>query len=144
MNDPLTLQNQLCFPLYVASKEVIKRYKPLLDKLDLTYTQYITMMVLWEKEKINVKSLGDILFLDSGTLTPLLKKLESKNYIKRIRDSKDERNLIISITNEGKKLKEEAKDVPKCLAACLNFKEEDAKELYRLLYKLLGRMDKDV
>ena len=78
MKDALLLENQLCFPLYAASKEVIKKYKPLLDKLDLTYTQYITIMVLWEKNTLNVKTLGDILFLDSGTLTPLLKKLEKK------------------------------------------------------------------
>ena len=141
MNDPLILKNQLCFPLYVASKEVIKRYKPLLDKLDLTYTQYITMMVLWEKESINVKSLGEILFLDSGTLTPLLKKLEQKNYITRQRDNKDERNLIIKITEEGYNLKKEATDVPKCIAACLNLSEEDSVLLYKLLYKLLGRME---
>lgn len=144
MDDPQMLKNQLCFPLYVASKEVIKRYKPLLDKLDLTYTQYITMMVLWEKEQINVKCLGEILFLDSGTLTPLLKKLESKNYITRNRDGKDERNLIISITDKGRRLKQEASDVPECIAACINLPEQDAIELYKLLYKLLGRMNDDV
>jgi len=140
MNESQMLKNQLCFPLYVASKEVIKKYKPLLDKLDLTYTQYITMMVLWERESINVKSLGEILFLDSGTLTPVLKKLENKKYITRQRDNDDERNLIITITNKGLKLKDEAKDVPSCIASCLNLNENDAVELYRLLYKLLGGM----
>ena len=104
MEEKLKLENQLCFPLYACSKEVIKKYKPILDEFDLTYTQYITMMVLWEYGSINVKTLGDMLFLDSGTLTPLLKKLESKGYITRNRDKNDERNLIISITDSGKKL----------------------------------------
>ena len=96
--DNLKLENQLCFPLYVASKEIVRRYTPLLNKYDLTYTQYITMMVLWEKEEVNVKELGEIIFLDSGTLTPLLKKLEDKGFITRNRSSIDERNLIIKIT----------------------------------------------
>ena len=98
MEDALKLENQLCFPLSACSKEVIKKYKPFLDKLDLTYTQYIAMMVLWEYGEITVKTLGKMLYLDSGTLTPLLKKLESKGYIIRTRNSSDERNLIIRIT----------------------------------------------
>ena len=93
--DLLKLENQLCFPLYACSKEIIKKYKPFLDKLDLTYTQYITMLVLWEEKNINVKTLGDKLLLDSGTLTPLLKKLEEKGYIERKRSIKDERKLIV-------------------------------------------------
>ena len=112
MEDSLKLENQLCFPLYVCSKEIIRRYKPILDKLDLTYTQYITMMVLWEHDTINVKTLGKMLYLDSGTLTPLLKKLESKEYITRTRNNNDERNLNISITDKGKDLKEKALIVP--------------------------------
>ena len=124
-------------------KEVIKRYKPLLDKLDLTYTQYITMMVLWEYGSINVKTLGDMLFLDSGTLTPLLKKLESKGYITRNRDTIDERNLIISISDSGKKLNEEAKSVPKEISKCICLTKEEAIELYRLLYKVLGKFGED-
>ena len=140
MEDALKLENQLCFPLYVCSKEVIKKYKPLLDKLDLTYTQYITMMVLWEQGSINVKTLGDMLFLDSGTLTPLLKKLESKGYITRNRDKSDERNLIISITNSGKNLKEKAKCVPTEIGKCICLTSEEAIELYRLLYKVLGKI----
>ncbi len=95
--DSLKLENQLCFPLYACSKEITRRYKPFLSKLDLTYTQYITMMVLWETRELSVKELGDKLFLDSGTLTPLLKKLESKGYLTRNRSVKDERNLIIKI-----------------------------------------------
>ena len=94
-SDSLKLENQLCFPLYACSKEVIRKYKPYLDKYDLTYTQYIAMMVLWEEKKVNVKELGQKLFLDSGTLTPLLKKLEQKGYIERKRSENDERNLYI-------------------------------------------------
>ena len=140
MEESLKLENQLCFPLYACSKEVIKRYKPMLDKLDLTYTQYITMMVLWENGSINVKTLGDMLFLDSGTLTPLLKKLESKGYIARNRDTNDERNLIISITDAGKKLKNQAKNIPIEISKCICLTNEEAIELYRLLYKVLGKV----
>ena len=136
--DELRLQNQLCFPLYVASKEVIRKYKPILDKLDLTYTQYITMLVLWEQSNINVKTLGEILFLDSGTLTPVLNKLESKNYIKKITNDKDKRNLVIEITEEGKALKERATSVPTEIGKCINLSREESIELYKLLYKMLG------
>ena len=138
--DLLKLENQICFPLYVCSKEVVKRYKPLLDKLDLTYTQYIAMMVMWEHEEINVKSMGEYLFLDSGTLTPVLKKLEQKGFIKRQRSDEDERNLNIIITEKGKLLKEEAKSVPKDLLECLPISEDDAKQLYSLLYKLIDML----
>ena len=137
----LKLENQLCFPLYACSKEVVRRYKPYLDELDLTYTQYITMMVLWEKEQINVKELGECLFLDSGTLTPLLKKLENKGYITRERSKQDERNLIISITPEGLALRDEALAVPSNMVKCVNLTKEEAQQLYQLLYKLLGKMD---
>jgi len=136
----LKLENQLCFPLYACSKEVVKRYKPFLDELDLTYTQYITMMVMWEKRSINVKELGDCLFLDSGTLTPLLKKLENKGYISRERSKTDERNLIVTITEKGENLKEKAVDVPVKMGQCVNLTGEEAKTLYRLLYKLLGEI----
>jgi len=136
--DELRLQNQLCFPLYVASKEVIRKYKPILDKLDLTYTQYITMLVLWEQSNINVKTLGEVLFLDSGTLTPVLNKLESKNYIKKITNDKDKRNLVIEITEEGKALKERATSVPTEIGKCINLSREESIELYKLLYKMLG------
>ena len=136
----LKLENQLCFPLYACSKEVVKRYKPFLDELDLTYTQYITMMVMWDKKSINVKELGESLFLDSGTLTPLLKKLEAKGYISRERSKEDERNLIVSITKKGEKLKEKAVDVPVKMGQCVNLTSEEAKTLYKLLYKLLGEI----
>ena len=136
----LKLENQLCFPLYACSKEVVKRYKPFLDELDLTYTQYITMMVMWEKKSINVKELGKCLFLDSGTLTPLLKKLESKGYITRERSKADERNLIVSITKKGEALRDNAVDVPAKMGQCVNLSSDEAKTLYTLLYKLLGEM----
>ena len=137
MEDCLKLEHQLCFPLYACSKEIIKRYKPLLDKINLTYTQYITMMVLWDKKEINVKELGKKLYLDSGTLTPLLKKLEQKGYINRNRSSIDERNLIISITKKGMDLMTIAKDIPIEISKCVNLNPDEALELYRLLYKIL-------
>jgi len=136
--DALKLDNQLCFPLYACSREVIKKYTPLLDKLDLTYTQYITMMLLWEHQTMTVKELGKKLYLDSGTLTPLLKKLEAKGYLTRQRSKKDERNLIITITKEGMNLRDKAIDVPQRLSSCVNLSHEEGVELYRLLYKLLN------
>lgn len=135
--DSLKIQNQLCFPLYACSKEIIKRYKPMLDKLDLTYTQYIVMMVMWEQKEINVKKLGECLFLDSGTLTPLLKKLENKGYISRKRSTDDERNLIISITDKGMNLRLKAKDVPIEMGKCINLSKDEAMQLYKTLYKIL-------
>jgi MarR family transcriptional regulator, organic hydroperoxide resistance regulator len=139
--DMLKLGNQLCFPLYACSKEIVRKYKPFLDELDLTYTQYITMMVMWEQKEINVKSLGECLYLDSGTLTPVLKKLESKGYITRNRSKEDERNLCISITPLGEALKEKAATVPTRIGECIKLDAEEAKQLYQLLYKVLGQMD---
>ena len=141
--DGLKLENQVCFPLYAASREVIKQYRPYLDPLDLTYTQYIAMMVFWSEKKINVKALGEKLFLDSGTLTPVLKSLESKGYVKRYRSREDERVLMVEITREGEALKEKAVDVPARMANCVNLNSEDAMQLYTLLYKLLGKLHKD-
>ena len=136
--DCLKLKSQLCFPLYACSKEIIRKYKPFLDKFDLTYTQYITMMALWENESMNVRELGLVLFLDSGTLTPVLKKLESKGYLERKRSKEDERNLIVTVTEKGWKLREEALSIPESLSSCVNLEPEEASELYRLLYKVLG------
>ena len=136
--DCLKLNNQICFPLYACSKEIIKRYKPFLDKVDLTYTQYITMMALWENESMNVRELGNCLFLDSGTLTPLLKKLENKGYIKRSRSKEDERNLIVTLTDKGWDLREEMLSMPRSMASCVDLEPEEAEDLYRLLYKVLG------
>ncbi|MDO5136876.1 MAG: MarR family transcriptional regulator [Oscillospiraceae bacterium] len=139
--DALKLENQLCFPLYAASREVIKRYYPFLDAIDLTYTQYIAMMVLWEEKEISVKELGHKLFLDSGTLTPLLKCLEAKGLITRSRSLDDERVVIARITEEGEALKERASVVPKQMAGCIRLEPEEAKQLYGLLYKLLRSED---
>ena len=139
--DALKLGNQLCFPLYACSKEIVRRYKPYLDELDLTYTQYIAMMVLWEHKQMNVKELGKKLFLDSGTLTPVLKKLEAKGYISRERSDEDERNLIITITGTGEELKEKAACVPGKMSACVKLEPEEARMLYSILYKLLGCME---
>ena len=137
MEKELKLENQLCFPLYIASKEVIKKYRPLLEVLDLTYTQYITMMVLWEKKELNVKTLGNILLLDSGTLTPLLRKLETKGYINRIRNEEDERNLVITITEKGEELKKNVKGIPTEVGKCINLTTDEAYTLYSLLYKVI-------
>ena len=135
--DVLKLSNQLCFPLYVCSKEVVRSYKPFLDEIDLTYTQYITMMALWEKGEINVKDLGEILYLDSGTLTPVLKKLEQKGYICRNRSREDERVLIVTVTSAGKKLKEKAVEIPAKMSSCISLSKEEAQTMYELLHKLL-------
>ena len=134
----LKLDNQLCFPLYAASREVVKRYSPYLNKLDLTYTQYITMMVLWEHGSITVKDAGQLLYLDSGTLTPLFKKLEEKGLVVRARSKTDERNLIVSLTEKGEALKDRAVDVPTQMASCLNLDKDEVAQLYTLLHKLLG------
>ena len=135
--DKLKLENQLCFPLYAVSKEIIRKYKPLLDKIDLTYTQYLVMLVLWENKELNVKEIGDKLYLDSGTLTPVLKSLEAKNYISRNRSVNDERNLIISITEE-----DDALEVPIEVSKCINLDEEDSVKLYSILYKILNSIEK--
>lgn len=136
--EALKLDNQLCFPLYACAKEIVRRYKPYLDDIDLTYTQYITMMVLWEKSQINVKELGERLYLDSGTLTPVLKRLEQKKLITRQRDVKDERSLIVALTDDGIQLREKAVEVPYKMAGCVALDENDAKDLYRILHKMLG------
>lgn len=138
--DSLKLQNQLCFPLYACAKEVTKRYQPLLNEIDLTYTQYIVMMVLWEQKQINVKHLGEMLFLDSGTLTPLLKKLEVKGYITRTRNEQDERSVIISVTQKGIDLRKKAKDIPEEIGKCVNLTQEEAVTLYKILYKILDKI----
>ena len=139
--DPLKLSNQLCFPLYACSREVVKKYKPYLDEIGLTYTQYIVMMVLWDQKSVNVKTLGDCLYLDSGTLTPLLKKLEAQGLVKRMRSDEDERNLIITITQKGDMLREKAVNIPANVSGCINLTSEDAAALYRILYNILNGID---
>lgn len=135
--DHLRLENQLCFPLYAASREVIKQYRPYLDELDLTYTQYITLMVIWAEQRISVKELGRRLFLDSGTLTPVLKSLESKNYVNRYRSQEDERVLLVEITEEGRALRDRASGIPEKVSGCVKLEAEEALQLYQLLYKVL-------
>ncbi len=135
--DPLKLENQLCFPLYACSREIIKKYRPLLEKLDLTYTQYIAMMVLWEQRKLSVKELGKKLYLDSGTLTPVLKSLEAKGFVSRNRSTEDERVLMVEITKKGDALKEKAISVPQELGKCIVLSPDEAACLYKILYKLL-------
>ena len=136
--DALLLEKQLCFPLYAVSNMIIRKYKPLLDELDLTYTQYIVMMVLWEKEEVNEKVLCDSLCLKSNTITPLLNKLKDKGYIKKEKALDDERNLVISLTESGKDLKEKAVKVPECIAKEFNLSVEEAGFLYKILYKMIN------
>jgi len=138
--DVLKLENQLCFPLYACSKEIVKRYKPFLDEIDLTYTQYITMMVMWQLKEINVKMLGKYLYLDSGTLTPVLKKLETKGYISRRRSKEDERNLIITITDKGEALKKVAVHIPEEMSKCISVSPEEGALLHKLLYRILNQV----
>lgn len=135
--EQLRLSNQLCFPLYVCAKEVVRKYKPLLDELDLTYTQYITMMAMWEHEELSAKELGAILYLDSGTLTPVLKTLEKKGFVVRQRSKDDERSLILSLTPSGKNLQDKAASVPEAMMKCIDMSLEDLHALHKLLHKFM-------
>ena len=141
MYDSLKLEHQLCFPLYACSREVIKKYRPYLDAIGLTYTQYVAMMVFWEEQSVTVKALGQRLYLDSGTLTPVLKSLEQKGYITRRRSETDERVLIAALTDEGAALREAAAEIPRQIGGCLCLKQDEAMQLYQLLYKLLHTME---
>lgn len=132
------LDQQICFPLYAASRETIKLYKPYLDEMNLTYTQYLAMLVLWEHHSINVKELGSKLYLDSGTLSSVLKKLEEKGYVTRARSKQDERNLIIEITPEGEAQQAKASGIPEKVGRGVALNDEESQLLYRLLYKLLS------
>ena len=138
--DVLKIENQLCFPLYACSKEIIRRYKPLLEKLDLTYTQYIAMMVLWEHRSVTSKELGNRLFLDSGTLTPLLRKLESKGLVTRRRSDDDERNLLVTVTEKGEELRDKALDIPESMAGCVSLTDDEFTRLYKILYKIIDNI----
>ena len=137
----LKIESQLCFPLYAASREVIKQYKPYLDEMDLTYTQYVVMMALWENQEMTVKELGNVLYLDSGTLTPLLKKLEAKGYVTRTRSHKDERNLIVGVTETGLALRDKALAIPEVIKVKTRMTYEEMRTLYDLLYRLLECLD---
>jgi len=139
----LKLKNQLCFPLYSVSNLITRNYKPLLDELNLTYTQYIVMMVLWETENINEKTLGKTLFLKSNTLAPLLKKLKDKGYVIMTKDKNDGRNVFITLTDEGRKLKKKAVCVPPSIAKTINLSADEAVYLYKILYKILEVNDNE-
>ena len=135
--DALKLKNQFCFPIYAASREVIKQYRPFLDELGLTYTQYIAMMVFWEDRKLNVKELGQRLLLDSGTLTPVLKNLEAKGYVRRYRSTEDERVLLVEVTPKGDELRDRAVAIPLELTRHVNLTHDECLQLHMLLNKVL-------
>ena len=137
----LKLDNQLCFSLYALSREIIKLYKPLLDELNLTYTQYTVMLVLWEEDKASVKHIGNRLHLDSGTLTPLLKKLEAMGLVKRYRDQSDDRVVIAELTEKGSSLKEKAKNIPNKVLCNIKLPVEKAVELKNSLDELLDNLE---
>jgi DNA-binding MarR family transcriptional regulator len=139
--DALKLQNQVCFPLYACSKELVRQYGPYLKKLGLTYTQYIVMMVLWENENVSSKQLSECVHLDYGTLTPVLKKLENTGYLTRERSADDERLLSISLTENGRELKKQALDIPPAIAKCMGLSAEEFQTLYVLTYKALKHME---
>ena len=139
--DVLKLDNQLCFPLYAVSKEIVRRYTPFLNEIDLTYTQYIAMMVMWEQQVISVKDLGKRLFLDSGTLTPMLKNLEKKGFISRERAKHDERILMVSVTEKGMELREKALDIPAKIGSCVCLEEGEAVQLYTIVRKMLCQFE---
>lgn len=139
--DKIKLENQLCFSLYAVSREVIKLYKPLLDKYGLTYTQYIAMLVVWEHEKITVKEMGQKLHLDSGTLTPVLKKLEALELIIKYRDKNDDRVVIVELSEKGRSLKEEILDIPNQVFCMIGADSEETKVLKEMLDKLLTRFE---
>lgn len=141
-NEILKLDNQLCFSLYACAKEVTRIYKPFLDKLGITYTQYITLLALWEKDDVTVKELGKRLYLDSGTLTPLLKKLEKLGILERVRDTKDERNVIIKLTTRGVEMKSEALEIPKEVFCSSGISPEDALDLREKLKVVLKNLNK--
>lgn len=141
MTEQLKLSNQLCFPLYACAKEIVRAYTPLLEPLGLTYTQYIAMMVMWEHKSITVKEMGQLLYLDSGTLTPMLKKMEKAGWLKRRRSSEDERLVILSITEAGERLQEQAAEVPLKMQSCVKLSSEDAMQLYRLLHELMNTLN---
>lgn len=137
MNEMLKLENQLCFPLYACAKEVVRRYTPFLEPLGLTYTQYVAMMVMWEHKSISVRDMGKLLFLDSGTLTPMLKKMEKAGWICRKRSEEDERMVIVSITEMGEELHDKAAEIPARMAGCVILENDEAMQLYDLLHKLM-------
>lgn len=139
--ESIRLKNQLCFPLYACSKEIIRQYRKPLEKLGLTYTQYVVMMVLWEDGGMTEGDLGKKVYLDSGTLAPLLKRMEKQGIINRVRPDDNERKLFISLTEKGEAMKEQALDVPKAMNGCIDLPENELKELKRLLDKAVSGME---
>lgn len=139
----LKLKNQLCYPIYLCSKEIIRRYTPYLKEINLTYTQYIVMMYFWEVKTSNVKEISKTLVIDSATLTPLLKKLEKKEYITRTKSTKDERNLEIKITEKGLKLRDKAINIPEKMAQSIDLSKEEAEYLYKIIYKILINIERE-
>ena len=137
MNESLKLENQLCFPLYACAKEIVRRHTPLLEPLGLTYTQYIAMMVMWEHKSISVRDMGKLLFLDSGTLTPMLKKMEKAGWIQRKRSERDERMVILTITARGEELHDKAAEIPLKMTRCVTLENDEALQLYSLLNKMM-------
>ena len=138
--DLLKLDRQLCFPLYAVSKEIVRKYKPFLDEINLTYTQYITMMVLWEDEEILVKDLGEKLFLDSGTITPVLNGLEKRGYATRRRSETDKRDVYAVITEEGMNLRDKAVTIPERIGGCVPLDPEKAMTLYQILHEMMDKL----
>lgn len=135
-NEALLLDNQLCFALYSTSLAMSKVYKPLLDQLGITYPQYLVMLVLWESDGLTVSEIGERLYLDSGTLTPLLKRLEAAGLVQRLRDTEDERRILIRLTADGRKLKQKAAQLPQCILVATQCSLSDLKKLTRELQTL--------
>ena len=140
--EAMKLSHQLCFPLYAASRNVIGLYTPFLKELGLTYTQYIVFLVLWEKDGLTVGEIGEKLMLDNGTLSPLLKKMQQAGYVERKRSETDDRMVLITLTEKGRDLQEQAKGIPAGVAGCVDLPPEKAQALYLLLYELLGHQTK--
>ena len=140
--DTLKLKNQLCYPLYLCSKEIIRKYSKYLDDINLTYTQYIVMMYFWEIKSSNLKSISNTLCIDSSTLTPLLRKLENKGYITREKSTNDERELTICITNKGESLKDKALNIPEKIKSCIDINDSEIESLYKIIYKILLNLEK--
>ncbi len=141
--DGIRLNNQLCFPLYACAKEIVRQYRKPLEKLNLTYTQYVVMMVLWEHGSMTEGELGKKVHLDSGTLAPLLKRLEKQGYINRVRPDNNERKLILSLTETGNALKDKAVEVPDTMRGCINLPDEELLQLKQLLDKALSQMGRE-
>ena len=141
--ESLKLCNQVCFPLYACSKELVRQYRPYLKELGLTYTQYLVMMVLWEKQAVSSRELAECVRLDYGTLTPVLKRLEQTGYMQRTRDPEDERLLTLALTERGKALRDQAVSIPPAVAECMGLNMEDFRTLYTLTYKALHHMEQN-